>query len=293
MKKVLLLHALMGITVATFAQQVQTVEFSTGTSPIVNSAMLPEQKDIAPVQMEFIYDYRYVIDTTAMENPKSAVKDLCILQVGKDVAKFSSLHRMRIDSLLATASVEEISATPEKFSGGDPSALFKNFPQGKFTTIDKISTDWIRIEEDMEIPKWELTSETKEILGYSCRKAVATFKGRDWEAWYTDQIAVPVGPWKLDGLPGLVCEAYDTEKHYHYTLVGTSSNVARNLTIPDVRFNKATLAKYYKAKRSYIENPLAGLATSGVQITIIDQSTGKPMNEADLISPMQYSFIER
>lgn len=69
-----------------------------------------------------------------------------------------------------------------------------------------------------EIPKinWELTNETKEIGNFSCRKAVGHFRGREYTAWYTRDIPVPYGPWKLQGLPGLILEAYDTNKEVYF-----------------------------------------------------------------------------
>ncbi len=280
------------ISVASAQQtQVQTINFTTGTTPVVNDlSEIPDSKEITDALMEFTYDHRFLTDTTDTTSYQS---ELWILQTSRDMAKFSSLMRMQIDSMLQAATIEEILAAPDRFGGGNPFAIFKNYPQGKFTTIDKISTDWMKIEEEIEQPKWELKNETKEILGNICRRAETTFKGRRWIAWYTDEITATTGPWKLDGLPGLVCEASDSEGHYSYTLVGISTSSKRKITIPDAKFNNTTIDKYYKTKRSFIENPLAGLISSGVNVTFIDQTTGKPKNEADFIQSMKYDFIER
>lgn len=55
--------------------------------------------------------------------------------------------------------------------------------------------------------KWTITNDTKTIIGYNCKKAFCSYRGRNWEAWFAPDIAVPYGPWKLFGLPGLILEA--------------------------------------------------------------------------------------
>jgi len=61
---------------------------------------------------------------------------------------------------------------------------------------------------------WEISTETKKIVRFSCTKATANFRGRSYVAWFTTDIPLPYGPWKLMGLPGLIIEAYDTNLEY-------------------------------------------------------------------------------
>ena len=47
------------------------------------------------------------------------------------------------------------------------------------------------------------------------------FRGRDYVAWYTEEIPLPpMGPYKFGGLPGLITCIYDTQREHIYTLVG-------------------------------------------------------------------------
>lgn len=63
---------------------------------------------------------------------------------------------------------------------------------------------------------WDIKDETKKIGRYEVQKATAHFRGRDYTAWFTSEIPLPYGPWKLVGLPGLILEAYDTDKEIYW-----------------------------------------------------------------------------
>lgn len=56
---------------------------------------------------------------------------------------------------------------------------------------------------------WQILPENKTINNLQCTKAQATFRGRTYTAWFSPEIAIPYGPWKLQGLPGLILEAAD------------------------------------------------------------------------------------
>lgn len=69
-----------------------------------------------------------------------------------------------------------------------------------------------------KLPKivWEIQNEKKKIGSYECTKATTTFRGRDFIAWFTTEIPLPFGPWKLHGLPGLILEAHDPKKEVYF-----------------------------------------------------------------------------
>ncbi len=75
---------------------------------------------------------------------------------------------------------------------------FRNLP-----TVSALVTD---IYPEL---KWVVGNESKKIAGYNCIKATTSYRGRKWNAWFAPDIAVPFGPWKLHGLPGIILEAYD------------------------------------------------------------------------------------
>jgi GLPGLI family protein len=52
--------------------------------------------------------------------------------------------------------------------------------------------------------KWQLGSEHKEVNGLQCSDAYTRFRGRDYIAWYAIDVPTSAGPWKFNGLPGLI-----------------------------------------------------------------------------------------
>lgn len=56
---------------------------------------------------------------------------------------------------------------------------------------------------------WTIGDQAKKIGPYNCQKAVGTFRGREYTVWFTYDIPISSGPWKLQGLPGLIISASD------------------------------------------------------------------------------------
>lgn len=72
--------------------------------------------------------------------------------------------------------------------------------------------------EEINNIDWKIIKEFKTVAGYKCQKAETTKYGRTWTAWFSPDIPFQFGPYKFNGLPGLIAEVYDTKDDYHYTL---------------------------------------------------------------------------
>lgn len=77
-------------------------------------------------------------------------------------------------------------------------------------------------EEDAPKLEWEITGEHCAVASFECQKAECDFRGRRWEAWFTTEIPVSEGPWKLKGLPGLILMARDTTGQYSFEAVSVT-----------------------------------------------------------------------
>ncbi|MEO6684208.1 MAG: GLPGLI family protein [Ginsengibacter sp.] len=99
---------------------------------------------------------------------------------------------------------------------------------------------------------WELVNEFKTIDNYRCQKAVINSDKLKIEAWFTEQIPIPAGPYNISGLPGLILEYYNsiTKTFFKATLI-TSTN------IPDEKFRNwltGPLISREKYKKLMAEN---------------------------------------
>jgi len=62
--------------------------------------------------------------------------------------------------------------------------------------------------------QWKIADEFKNIGNFKVQKAVTKFGGRNWTAWFCNEISFPYGPYKFYGLPGMILEVYDDKKDY-------------------------------------------------------------------------------
>lgn len=113
---------------------------------------------------------------------------------------------------------------------------------------------------------WNITNETKQIQNYTCYKATTSFRGNNFEAWFTPDIPVNAGPWKWYGLPGLIVEATDTDKSEVY-LLEKIEKLTDEIPFPSTKSEKLTLRKYFKNAEEAMDAFLSELNERNVTVT--------------------------
>ena len=221
-------------------------------------------KDKEPGMLEIQYIKTCVDDTLKWK----CHSDPMTLRIGATAAMFYPTKRMWADSLLQTNFElhEKIyrEANPigkpaiNPIGGLEREFVFRNVDDGETMVYRSIAGDDYSYVEPTEMPHWEIRQETKEILGYQCQLAVCDFRGRKWEAWFSPEIPVHEGPWKLFGLPGLILAANDSKNHYSYQAIGISSKnigpVGIRLYINDTPYNIKSREKFLqKIYKEYIK----------------------------------------
>lgn len=96
-------------------------------------------------------------------------------------------------------------------------------------------------------------SETRQIGKYTCRKAVGLFGGRVYDAWFTPEIPVPHGPYKLGGLPGLILEAHsrDGKVSFHFKSFEWTDKSARAIEPPSEKIVLSSPSEFLKTLEQY------------------------------------------
>lgn len=83
--------------------------------------------------------------------------------------------------------------------------LFKDFRTDQVYSDYNILGAYFYVKDSIHNQKWILVdNETKNYLGFTCKKAVTNYRGRDYEAYYTTEIPINNGPWKFGDLPGMI-----------------------------------------------------------------------------------------
>ena len=95
------------------------------------------------------------------------------------------------------------------YSPGRGQYLYRNLTQGKITVYASLFGDYCFYEEPIPQMDWHLVADsTRTIVGQQCLMAKTRFRGREWTVWYAPEVGIPLGPWKLAGLPGLILKAH-------------------------------------------------------------------------------------
>lgn len=112
---------------------------------------------------------------------------------------------------------------------------------------------------------WKIHSTEKLIENIKVRKATATFRGRNYIAWFAYEIPVSLGPWKLNGLPGLIIEAYDDKNEVQFLFKKLVLPYKYFPSIPSLDKNWVSYTAYLSEKKKHIERNLKYSRSLGQQ----------------------------
>jgi GLPGLI family protein len=190
------------------------------------------KKLIDTCKYAIIYTFKYVQDTVK----KEPYYDRQILETGNRYSHYGSIWADKVDSINYKILNSKKYRRPNK-NGSDGinpeneaglkinekpkyEDYYINYPNHGDLTVS-LGIVMFEYKYTERIPKfdWKIQSDTMTILGYKCIKATTTFRGRSYNVWFTPLIPVRQGPWKFNGLPGLILKAADTKKYFEWTAI--------------------------------------------------------------------------
>lgn len=252
---------------------------------IISYASFSQEKVLDSAYLKCQYEHTYLKDTLDI----STKNDLLILQIGENLSKSYSYYTFQIDSLVKTPDGDKvwkeifdkslkdwkIHRDRSKWMNSFPRVrnttyVYKNYPAGSMTITDRIGSDRVIYEDNLNAQNWQITDSVKIVLGYECQQASCNFRGRQWVAWFTTDVPVSDGPWKLGGLPGLIMEAYDTGKHYSFTMIGLEKVTEEPIVFTEPsskknKYKKVARKEFLKARMHKLSNSASYMAAeSGI-----------------------------
>ncbi|MCL8538320.1 GLPGLI family protein [Chryseobacterium gallinarum] len=218
----------------------------------------------------FFYEYKFIPDSGNKEDVK---KEMMLLDINKNGSNYYSHDKFVADSI-GRAEIEKqiksgggsISVNKRENPGQVSYKVTKQYPEFKTYLFRSISMDRYKIREDKK-PEWKILPDKEKIGNYNAQKAVTNFGGREWTAWFTQDIPFQDGPYKFYGLPGLIVKIEDATGSHSMTLVGNKTintpNAEKDIQLPENvkilgvggKEIEVTKEQFKKAWKAYVNDP--------------------------------------
>lgn len=230
-------------------------------------------------------------------NPQSKFTDIMYLNIFLNYSEYYSfLRQTGLKNMYSdmTGGVPLQNASKDRsryYDKNESEVLTYDFKTKNLKVVDMLTSSTFCYEEKHQEPLWDIKQDTMSILNQLCQKAITTYKGRSYIAWFTNAIPYNIGPWQFTGLPGLILKVTDTQNQFEFECIEL---------INSPKIENPIFFMYNDCKKTITKNRLKDLKklkatdymefarqTMGVSVT--DQKTGleikkpiKPYNPLDL-----------
>ena len=237
--------------------------------------------------------YRQLVRENKLVPDKLTESDM-VLQIGNEKSKYVNYKFLISDSIMAEELKQPELSMSQVMNGalmrtkkaGDRSELIKNYPKGQYWVRMLVLLDRYVYTETKPKFDWSFSSDTLTVLGYLCKKATCSFRGRDYTAWYAPDIPLSDGPWKFNGLPGLILKVEDSDRDYSFECTALYQvNWESPIYLSEIKNAiKTTREKFRQAEKAAMNNPGALIGSSGL-VTL-------PKGEKMVTKTLPYNPIE-
>lgn len=238
----------------------------------------------------FTYEYAFKMDSL---NKDSVEKEIMNLDITKDGSNFYSALLITRDSLFkaefektkvsqsVTIDMRKVKMAKVNFR------VSKRYPDFETIYHTSIFATNVALKENKKI-NWTILPNIKSIEGFKVQKAITTFGGRNWTAWFASDIQIQDGPYKFCGLPGLILNIEDDKGDHIFNLVGSQKLDYQPLIIDSkTKETFLTNEKFNQLWNEYKKDPARNIklihSSSQMSDTIFSDVNGNPLSKQDLI----------
>lgn len=155
--------------------------------------------------------HRFIYELTINSSEDTNSTEM-VLDINKDLIKFYDYDFLRVDSIRKKTgnNIQTNSETDQLIVRKNNSFENKEY--------HSLTYDYYVINSNDKMI-WTVENETRKVSDFKLQKATTNFGGRKWIAWFNPEIPFQQGPYKFQGLSGLIYEIYDSENTFHYSLI--------------------------------------------------------------------------
>ena len=184
---------------------------------LISNTIFGQDKIMDTLKFEIVYNYTYQINKENASNIKS---DNMVLKIGNRISEYICNNE-----IIAKQKFKEMKLSGNSDMRNVPKAtilyrIIKDNKKEEMLFFNQFGVTKMFYKEPLNQMIWSLINEEKVILGYNCKKAITTFSGREYIAWYSTDIILSDGPYKFNGLPGLIFSISDTNNHHRFEING-------------------------------------------------------------------------
>ena len=193
-----------------------------------------------------------------------------------------------------SVSIDMVGKAIAPYGDGQPNFVYKHIPSEGKLTFTTYHVDWFKYSEPIPALQWKIEGKDSVIAGYHCQAATTSLRGRQWRAWFTLDIPVSDGPWKLCGLPGLILRATDEQGYFDFDCTGVASIEIPPIELAKNSYVSCTPEEAFKMEQERRENPLAFLNRQfGGQQQFPDELVRKADRSNNEEAKKKFTYIER
>jgi GLPGLI family protein len=184
-----------------------------------------QQPDTAQVLVH--YKFSHVRDTNNRAHPYTENMDLVVGKHGGVYRSYDFQLSVAQDKKKMQEAVANSAGGNVRFNRqvtGSGTEYYQYPNDGKMLRKESMFGSYL-ITGSLPAINWQISGDTATFGGLHCQKATCHFKGRDYTAWFCPDLPLHIGPWELNGLPGVIVEAYDATGDVRFTFEGVEKAV--------------------------------------------------------------------